>query len=355
MADVNERKTPEEIKQRIVEALNDKPLNAQEISKIINSNWSTVKNYVEELIEEKKIKEIIFRGNSIYQRITEDTYFNIPITEEEREVFYFLFKNSKILFKKNGKDPTKTDINKATVQIIDEFNLSAPVVWYLYGKMALLKYDPQKEYSVKIDFEKEKQTKILSSLAKVVSELAKKKSSHEVREHQYTIYGQDFYQQKENLYFFLISSNLNQNRDRLKGYISDFVAKIPCETEFEKMCEIVSQFSITIRKMCFLKDLESCRKQILETFDSIWKMIAVYSFFESLSKYPRFKNKDEIVVMGLENATGVKMSMAQDSLLDLEEIYLSKIKEETEAPILKDSKENELVREILFEMATEGE
>ena len=355
MAEAVERKTPEEIKRRIVEALNNKPLNAQEISKEINSNWSTVKNYVDELVEEKKIKEISFRGNSFYQRITEDTYFNIPITEEERKIFYFLFENARRLFKEHGKDPTKTDVNKATVEVIDKFNLSAPVVWYLYGRMALLKYEPQKEYSVQADFEKEYQAKILSFLERVVSELSKKKNSHEVRERQYTIYGQAFYQERENLYSFLTYTNLDKNRNKLKEHISDFVAKIPCETKFETMCEIVSQFSITTRKMCFLRDLESCRKQILETFDSIWKMIAVYSFFESLSKYPRFKNKDEIIGISLENAISVKISMAQDSLLDIEEIYLSKIKEETEAPVLEDSKENELVREILSEMVREGD
>jgi predicted ArsR family transcriptional regulator len=55
MADITERKTPEEIKQKILEVLNEKPMNALEISRSISSNWSTVKNYMTDLIEEKKV------------------------------------------------------------------------------------------------------------------------------------------------------------------------------------------------------------------------------------------------------------------------------------------------------------
>ena len=90
-----EKKTPGEIKEKILEALNDKPLNAQEISKVISSNWSTVKNYVEELGKEKKGKEIFFgEKNIIYQNITEDTYYNIPIKAEQRKILKFIFSNA---------------------------------------------------------------------------------------------------------------------------------------------------------------------------------------------------------------------------------------------------------------------
>ena len=79
MASINERekKTPEEIKRRILSGLDkqQKPLSIQEISKEINSNWTTVREYLEELTEEGKVKEIIATDRiKYYQKITGDTY-----------------------------------------------------------------------------------------------------------------------------------------------------------------------------------------------------------------------------------------------------------------------------------------
>ena len=144
----NERKSPVEIKQKILEALNNKPLNAQEISKLINSNWSTVKNYVEELVNEKKIKEIVFGGQIIYQKIIEDTYFSIPIKEREREMLKFIFYNAIQSYKEiMGKPLRKTELAKLCAEINTDLNLNLPIVWYIYGPMPLMIIDTQKDYS----------------------------------------------------------------------------------------------------------------------------------------------------------------------------------------------------------------
>ena len=87
----NERKTPQKIKEKILEALNDKPLNALEISKQIESNWSTAKNYVEEMVKAGILREISLGNQNFYQKINEDTYFNIPLKKEHREIFKFIF------------------------------------------------------------------------------------------------------------------------------------------------------------------------------------------------------------------------------------------------------------------------
>ena len=152
MADINERKTPREIKQKILEALNDRPLNAQEISKAISSNWSTVKNYVADLIIDKKVKKIVFGEKSIiYQKITGDTYFNIPLKDNDRNMLKFIFFNAIKEHKEiTGKQIRRTDLAKLTDFVNCKLNLHLPIVWYIYGPMPLMIIDLQKNYSTEV-------------------------------------------------------------------------------------------------------------------------------------------------------------------------------------------------------------
>jgi hypothetical protein len=350
----DERKTPEEIKQKILEVLDDKPLNALEISKAIGSNWSTVKNYIADLIAERKVKEFAFNGQVIYQKITEDTYFNIPITKEERALFCFLFNHARELFKRNEREATKTDINKAVVQVIDKFNLQVPTVWYLYGKMALLKYEPEKEYVVTIIPQNEKE--ILKQLYEVVKEISKKKNSHQVREQQYQFYNKEFYQLKEDIYQILLHGNLNEEekKEKLKELLSHFIISLPYNENYASVSELLYNFNLLFKKMSFFKNLEEYRKQILDSFDSIWKIIAVRSFFESLSNYSRFKGKQELWSFYFENALNMKLLLAQDSLTELEDIYFSKLKELKEPPRMPETPESKIFADALMQMAKGG-
>src|SRR4030066_2316612 len=110
------RKTSDQIKDEILFSLNAHPLSIDQIRKKVESNWSTINNYLDELTKEGKVKEIISADKAkIYQRIFGDTYFDIPISDLERKKFRTLF--SLILQEYNLRKeiPTKTHFAKCAV------------------------------------------------------------------------------------------------------------------------------------------------------------------------------------------------------------------------------------------------
>ncbi|MCX6750111.1 MAG: hypothetical protein NTZ83_01515, partial [Candidatus Pacearchaeota archaeon] len=217
MADANERKNPEEIKQKILEALNNKPLNAQEISKNINSNWSTVKNYIQELAQDKKVKELNFGGQVIYQKIIEDTYFSIPIKEKERNMLKFIFYNAIQKYKNiTGKTIKRTQLAKLSAEINIELNLNLPVVWYIYGPMPLMIIDIEKDYST--DFVPENADKI----KKAIEQWIKNNSKNMVRELRV-----EYYQKSKN-YVYILKEKIyreleNKKYDSISSIFFEFL------------------------------------------------------------------------------------------------------------------------------------
>jgi predicted transcriptional regulator len=335
MADVNERKTPEEIKQRIVEALNKRPLNAQEISKEINSNWSTVKNYVDELIEEKKVKEIIATDKiSYYQKITE-TYYNIPITKEQEDLFKFLFSSIIQEYKKNNRLPRKTDLAKDSVDVINELKLELPTAWYIYGQIPLMIPDPTKEFSTTHIPKKAEE------IRKSISNLFKKNSGMKVREREqnhYIKYNNYLYQIKEKL---LGEISLMEDEKKIISYLSEFYIKCPI-SDFPEIFNLTERLYLLINKLNIIQSLKHHKLEIVLSLDALWKFIASYQLLDSISKNPQY-NKNEIFQFNLGSAIETKKYCAEETISNLESIYLSELPNK-EFDISEEAKE---VREIM--------
>jgi len=326
-ANVSERKTPEKIKEKILEALNNKPLNAQEISKEINSNWSTVKNYVDELIQEKKIKEIIFgEKNTIYQRITGDTYHNIPIKENQRKMFRFIFFNAiKEHNKIIGKQIRRTDLAKMTYYLNSELKLNLPLVWYIHGPMPLMIINTEKDYST--DFIPEDAEKIKGYIINWIKEKRKNKV-RELRVECYQNSKNELYEIKEKIYQKLEKGDFED----LPDLSFDFCLKT---LTFNKELEpLVSRFYEIVSGVIYLKlevkDL-IIKNKILLAFDSIWRYIASKILNNSLIllKY----SKEEIEVY-LGSAIETKKYQAEEMLKELDDRYMDLLPDKIPAPKL---------------------
>ena len=315
MADTNDRKTPEEIKQKILEALNDKPLNAQEISKVINSNWSTVKNYIDELIEERKIKVQLFGGSVIYQRLVEDTYYNIPITDEQRNTFKFIFSNAIRIHKEIKQEQIKrTELAKLTADLNSELNLKLPVVWYLYGPMPLMIMDLQKDYSTTEDIENS--GRILKFIKKWIEE-KKHTFIRELKVEYYQKVNNGLYQAKEVLYISMKKGEF-MNISKLTR---EFYLK--CLTYNDYFCELAEEFYSIISGLVYLKVIETSPKiknQIFITFDSLWKYVASKMLYDSLLSLGYNKeNIDYYIGPAIET----KKYLAVEAIKDLDEEYVA--------------------------------
>ena len=350
-----EKKTSEQIKQRILEELDkqQKPLSIQDIGKEIGSNWLTAKEYIKELQQERKIKEIILGGKRLFRLVREDTYLDVPITKPEKEKFYFLFDNAKKIFKEKGiENPKKIQIQKSIVNVIDKFNIQVPTVWYLYGKMTLMKYEPEKDYSqytIKI----ENQNEIINYMKGVISEVVKLNWTKAICKSQYCAYDKSLYQKKEEIYEIL-SDDLDKNKEELRKKVVEMYFSFPTNEDSLRINSLIHEFEILIGKMILLPDLNKYKKVILETFDAVWKMTAIYMFYESLTKYPRFKDKEEIKSIYLEDSINNKISIAEEIISDLEIEYLNSLSEIEEPPKFEDNKLTDLMKTVISEMEQEG-
>src|SRR3989338_2037225 len=147
---MNVRKTAEQIKEDILLCLKETPLSIEQIRIKVESNWSTINSYLQDLTKEGKVKEIISADKAkIYQRVFGDTYFDIPITDDERKKFRALFSLILQEYKLTGSIPTKTHFAKCAVHVIknESSGLSdLPTIWYLYGLIPQMIADPSKDY-----------------------------------------------------------------------------------------------------------------------------------------------------------------------------------------------------------------
>lgn len=334
----DERKSPEEIKLKILEALNEKPLNALEISKAICSNWSTVKNYVEELVKINGLREINLGNQTVYQKITEDTYFNIPLKKEQREMFRYIF--SKVIqeYKKSkNKQPSKTELAKIVVEVIDKAKLSnLPTVWYLYGKIPLMVVDPLRDYSTNYVPENREKAQI----DKIIIEIVASKKGLYVREtkiEQYNRYNNQFYLIKEELFEKITKT---KNNAAIIALLNKFYVSCPILEDFPYIADYTYK---TYFFACNLDNLGVFDKHIPELIvllDNLWKLISIHLFLETFPiNLTTISSKKKLISLYLEHNLEIKKMAVQESLSNLEFVYMENLKNVKIKPLSKEAAE----------------
>ena len=257
----------------------------EQLRKKAESNWSTVNSYLDELSKEGKVKEIISADKAkIYQRIFGDTYFDIPITDDERKKFRTLFSLIIKKYKEESKTPNKTELSKAAVRVINtpESGLSAlPTVWYLYGAIPLMIADPSKEYQEECVMEHKQ--KINNVIEIFIKENYDKKSK-QIQKEQHKEYNDKLYQLADN--FLELTETQEWDKQRIFETLNDFFVVCPIDEDFKEVFSFTDRFISTVRKLSYFDDLGNNRTgtKIILTFDALWKFIATYKFYQSIKK-----------------------------------------------------------------------
>jgi len=353
------KKTKEETTKKILSSLEEKPLSIQEISKKISSNWSTTNEILEELKKEGKVREIVSTEKiRLFKLAREDTYLDIPLNDKGKKIGYYLYnKIKKEWTKRTGKPPLNTDVLKVAVDVLEKTNLNKelPTVWYLFGKIPLLKYSPEIDYSTNSIIEES--NRLDKEVLVSVKTFSAKRTTHERMLQQYETYNNELYKSKEKIRNIL-NKNLNDERvlKELENEIARFYFYMPTKDDASGIVLLVHEFVSLIGKMLFLKKLDKFKKEITDTFNSIWGLIAIYMFFDSLSSYgkfyEKFKNRENLRLIYFENSLQHRISNAKDFLSQLNSIYLNNLKNIEK---IKYTKETEAVRNMFFEMGMEKE
>lgn len=346
----------EEIIRKILYSLEEKPLSIQEISKKVGSNWSTTNEILEELKKDRKVREIVSTEKiRLFKLARDDTYLDIPISNKGKQIGFYLFnKIKKEWVKKMGKPPMNTDVLKVAVDVLEKTNLSRelPTVWYLFGKIPILKYSPEVDYPIS---DIEDSGRIDKEVSVSVKAFSTKRTVYERMLQQYETYNNELYKSKEK-----IRDMLNKNLDNekilkeLENEIAKFYFCIPTKDDASGIAMIVHEFIILLEKMILsLKKLDRFKKEITDAFASIWELVAIYMFFDSLGSYEQFKNREDLRFIYFENSIQYRISNAKDFLSQLNSIYLNNLDNLPEK--MNYSKEAEAVRNMFFEMGIEKE
>ena len=335
------KKTASEISEKILIELEKTPKTITEIKEALGSNWQTIEKFLKILKEDGKVKELVSTDKKkIYQKITGDTYFNLPISEEERRKFGTLFALIKEVYSKRGIYLSKTHFAKTAVHVIensDELS-DLPKIWYLYGVIPLMVVDPTQNYSQDFKFQNKKEIETLIEV--YVEDNASKKPTQLQRE-QHLKYQEKLYIIADN---FLETSSNNWDNDKILKLVNKFYLACPSDTEFPEVFEFVDKFYMTLNKLNSLNVLDKPKKEVILTFDSLWKYIATYKAYKSLVELNRFENNKIILDFNIGNLLEVRKMQFEESFQELYQKYWDNLKEKISP---KPTKEIQKIREIM--------
>lgn len=328
----------EEVKERILNVLWLKPLTIQEISKEIDSNWLTVEKFVKELEQEGKIREVISTDKlTLYQKINEDTYYNLPITDKDREMFKFIFSTLLEKYRKKKKTPNRTEFSKAAVDVIKEANLKLPVVWYLYGQIPLMIADPQKEYGAAYKPENHKEIEKISE--KIVN-AQNYNNTKELKLSHYEKYNKELYRIKVDI----LSALKEKDSKRILNLFNQFYVACPIGQD-DEMFFLTDRLCTVARKLKLLRILEDNTIDIALALDSLWKYMALNQMIHSLVKDERYK-KDELMQFYFNPIIETKKYATKESIQNLESLYFANL-DKFDPESVELSKEVQGIREIM--------
>jgi len=322
------RKSPQKIKDEILSQLDKQPLSVEQLRKNIeDSNWGTINKYLEELKEEGQVREIISTDKiKIYQRIMGDTYFDLPITEEQRKKFHTLFSMIFNEYKKRRRMPTKTHVAKCAVHVIDNKEMGLndlPIVWYLYGMMPLMAIDTNVNYIEEYSLKHKK--KIQNLIVEFVDENGEKKSS-QIQKEQHRKYNEEIYVLSDDV-FDLLSEKEIDNKG-VNNLLSKFFVACPIDSEFPEIFNLTERVIALVQKMNLIKiNIQDIRRKVLLTFDALWRFIALYKLYKSQISGPNAMRKEIVKNFYLGVALEERKRILQESLSELNSEYLTKLME----------------------------
>ncbi len=347
------RKTAEQIKEEILSHLKERPLSIEQLRIKIESNWSTINRYLDELSKEGKVKEIISADKAkIYQRLFEDTYFDIPLTDDERKKFRTLFSLITQEYKSKNMTPTKTHFAKCAVHVIknEESGLSdLPTIWYLYGLIPQMIADPSQDYQEEINLEHKIKIKNL------INEYIGKNSgkpSRQIQREQHEEYREILYNLSDK--FFIIVNKQKFENEEILEVLNNFFIACPIDKDFPEIFNFTEKVISLIRKLAMMGvRLQDYRKEILLTFDSLWKFIALYKLYKSRTIGKNAINKEILLKFYIGNALESRKESLQESILELNSVYIDKLNKFNPESV-KLSKETQEIREIMEDWTGEG-
>ncbi len=214
-----------------------------------------------------------------------DIYFNLNIKKEHRDMINYLFsKIEDYWFKATGRKPTKTQMQKQLVEINNKLSLGLPVVWYKYGQIVPVAYDPSINY-IELSIKNTEFSTILSD--KQIYDLINENvvlSSKQIRKKQYESGNSDFnklYRLKDEM----LENLLKWNTKYLVDNFEKFTEYKPYSKELSKITDDYHDFLIYFERLDKTKLDYKIRNIYFELFGTFWDIMAINNYKTTIREY----------------------------------------------------------------------
>ena len=190
-------------------------------------------------------------------------------------------------------------------------------------------------------------------IIKAINLFSVEDSTHKVQVKQYEMYNNELYKTKEEIITYLLENNID--KEKIKKMSSAIYTYCPSKEDASEILELTQEFVLTINKLCLVKDISEFKKEILETFTGVWRMIATYMFFDTLTRYDKYKeDRKKTKECYFDEFLFNRISVAKEIISNLNSIYLNNLDKIKEVSNLPNTPETELIRDIFFDMGMEG-
>lgn len=264
-----------ELVRKIVDQLSPDPQSIQEIADKVEADRQAVTKYLEELEDAGLVKDQK-KGRtrkfyiSSYER--KDTYFDLPLDEEDKKVLKTLFGVITRKFREeNGKTPSKLEAQKMAVKVIHDTSLELPTGRYMYGSITPLNYTPGKTYP---EGPLPREDKVLEAVDAAVEKYSGRETG-EVMEEQYREEGMRLHQIRQEISSMIFEGT---GGEELQQELYRFLSHLP---ELDSGAE-----ELVVDFVAVAPDLVEgeTSELVLEVFQKVWELVSLYVLHADLEE-----------------------------------------------------------------------
>ncbi len=292
-----DRKTAGQIEEEILSRLKEGPSSIEKLRKDLDSNWSTINNYLEKLKEEGKVREIVLRNNlKFYIKSDYPSFYGLPLNKKVLNDSLFLLKTIVDVWKaeKNGEIINKTTMQKIAVEVIRNNNVNLPVLKFHYGKTLPVFLEPE-DYSCTIQqyqiTEPENKEEIIKFVKDEINSNKHKNIAWREKRIQYENHDDmKIYEISDNVSRDIIKKEIKDGK--LLKCLSEILLQIPTSNNYSYIFEKYSEFLNAVNFIFNTKEFkenqeqkENLIKEIFDTFNSIWDLLTIEFYFNEFRSF----------------------------------------------------------------------